>query len=212
LAVLVESTEFDIDKVDFEFLLSLDANEKRTALARRDDFIGIMNALEENGVRALEFPHDKLCELRKVNVSLLLVEDVFRELGNTFGICLRFESVSLVLQDGFQFAVIGDNAVVHDDKLGLGITPAGLKRAEGEMGPVRMTIEGRGLAVRCPSCVRDSGVGHKFLVHVDVLFVDQLAQGSNLADLLEQVDFILAVAVNGHSGGIIATVLETLKA
>jgi hypothetical protein len=85
-----------------------------------------MNALEEHSVRALEFPHDKLCELRKVNVSLLLVEDVFRELGNTLCIGLRFKSVSLVLQDGLQFAIIGDDAVVHDDKLGLGITPAGL--------------------------------------------------------------------------------------
>jgi hypothetical protein len=126
LPVLVKSTEFDIDKVDFEFLLSLDANEKRTALARRHDFIGIMNALEEHSVRTLEFPHDKLCELRKVNVALLLVEDVFRELGNTFGICLRFKGISLVLQDGLQFTIIGDDAVVHDDKLGLGITPAGL--------------------------------------------------------------------------------------
>jgi hypothetical protein len=126
LPVLVKSTEFDIDEVDFEFLLSLDANEKRTALARRNDFIGIMNALEEHSVCALEFPHDKLCELRKVNVSLLLVEDVFRELGNTFRICLRFKGISLVLQDGLQFTIIGDDAVVHDDKLSLGITPAGL--------------------------------------------------------------------------------------
>jgi hypothetical protein len=134
LAVLVESTKFDVDKVDFEFLLRLDANEKRTALARRDNLIGIMNALEEHGVRTLEFPDDKLCELRKVNVSLLLVEDVFRELGNTFGIRLRFKGVSLVLQDRLQFTVIGDDAVVHDDKLGLGITPAELTGAEQRIG------------------------------------------------------------------------------
>ena len=130
LPVLVKSTEFDIDKVDFEFLLGLDTNEERTALARGDDFIGIMNTLEEQGVSTLEFPHDKLCELRKVNVSLLLVENVFRELGNAFRIRLRFENVSLVLQDGLQFAVIGDDAVVHDDKLGLGITPAALNTRE----------------------------------------------------------------------------------
>src|SRR5271154_7029481 len=88
----------------------------------------------------------------------------------------------------------------------LGSLLQGLKRADGERGPVRMTIEGCGLTVRCPSCVRNAGVGHEFLVHVDVLFVDELAQGSDFADLLEKVDFILAVAVNGHSSGIIATV------
>src|SRR5271170_1574987 len=93
LAVLIEGTEFDIDKVDFEFLLRLDANEKRTALARGNNFIRVMNTLEQHGVRALEFPHNKLCKLRKVDIALLLVEDVFREFGNTFGIRLRLKDV-----------------------------------------------------------------------------------------------------------------------
>ena len=77
---------------------------------------------------------------------------------------------------------------------------------------MRMAIERRGLAMCCPPRVRNAGVGHEFLVHVDVLFVDQLAEGGNLANLLEEVDFILAVAVNGHASRIIATVFETLKA
>jgi hypothetical protein len=74
-----------------------------------------------------------------------------------------------------------------------------------------MTVEGRGLTVCGPSSVRNTSVGHEFLVHVDFLFIDQLSQCSNLADLLEEVDFILAVAVNGHASRIISTVLETLK-
>ena len=123
LSVGVKSTKLDIDEVDFEFLLRLDADEERTALTRRNDFIWIVNALEEQSVRALEFPDDKFGELRKVNVAFLLVKDIFCELGNAFRVRLSFKDVSLVLQDCFQFAVIGDDAVVDDDKFSFRITP-----------------------------------------------------------------------------------------
>jgi hypothetical protein len=72
---------------------------------------------------------------------------------------------------------------------------------------VRMTIERRGLTVCSPSSMRNTGMSHEFLVHVDGLLIDQLPQCSYFADLFEEVDFILAVAVDGHSSGIISTIL-----
>jgi hypothetical protein len=76
---------------------------------------------------------------------------------------------------------------------------------------VRMTVERSWLTVRSPSSVRDSGVRHEFLIHVDVLLIDQLPQCGDFADLFEEIYFILAVAVDSHSSRIIAAVFETLE-
>jgi hypothetical protein len=54
-------------------------------------------------------------------------------------------------------------------------------------------------------------MGHEFLVHVDVLFIDQFPQCGDFADLFEEIDFVLAVAVDSHSSRIIAAVFKTLE-
>jgi hypothetical protein len=55
--------------------------------------------------------------------------------------------------------------------------------------------------------MRNTGMSHEFLVHVDGLLIDQFSQSSYFADLFEEVDFVLAVAVHGHSSGIISSIL-----
>jgi hypothetical protein len=82
-----------------------------------------MDTLEEQSISALKFPHNKLGELREVDVAFLLIKDVLGELGNTLGVGLCLEDVSLVLENGLQFAVVGNDTVVDNDKLGLGIAP-----------------------------------------------------------------------------------------
>ena len=76
---------------------------------------------------------------------------------------------------------------------------------------MRMTIERGRLTVRCPSSVRNPRMSHEFFVHVDVLLIDQFSQRSDFADLFEEINFILAVAVDGHTSRIVATVFETLE-
>jgi len=108
----------------------------------------------------------------------LLVKDVFCEFGNAFRVRLGFKDVSFVLEHCFQFAVIGDDAVVHDNKFSFGITPEwGLEITASDSGiePVRMTIERRRLTVGCPSSVRNASMGHECFAHVDVLFINQLS-------------------------------------
>jgi hypothetical protein len=124
LLCAVGCAEFDINEVDFKFLFRLDANEKGTSFACRDYFVWVVHTLEQQGVRALKFPHNKLSKLREVDIALLLVEDVLCEFRNTFGVGLSFKNVSLILKHGFQFSVVGDNSVVHDYELGLRIAPA----------------------------------------------------------------------------------------
>lgn len=120
---VLQCAEFNVDEIDFEFLFGFDADEERTSLSCCDDFIGVVDTLEEQCVCSLEFTNDKFGELRKVDVALLLIKDVLGEFSDTFGICFRFEHVSLVLKDGLQFAVIGDDTIVDDNKLSFRITP-----------------------------------------------------------------------------------------
>jgi len=54
-------------------------------------------------------------------------------------------------------------------------------------------------------------MGHELPVHIDVLFVDQLPQRGNFSHLLEEIYFILAVAINGHSSRVISSILKTLE-
>lgn len=74
-----------------------------------------------------------------------------------------------------------------------------------------MAIEGSRLTVGGPSSMRNAGMSHEFLVHVDGLFIDQFPQSSDFANLFEEINFILTVAVHGHSGRIVSTILETLQ-
>ena len=49
----------------------------------------------------------------------------------------------------------------------------------------------------------------KGLGHVGLGVGNKLLQFGNLADLFERADFILLVAIHGHTGRVIATVLQS---
>lgn len=53
----------------------------------------------------------------------------------------------------------------------------------------------------------NTSVAIENLVEVEVLFLDELLQGGDLADLLDGVDLILLVTVDGETGRVVATVL-----
>ena len=62
-----------------------------------------------------------------------------------------------------------------------------------------------------PAGVCDTAVRVEDLGHVDIGLVNQLPQLGDLADLLEGNDLVLLVAIDGETGGVIATVFETRK-
>lgn len=77
--------------------------------------------------------------------------------------------------------------------------------------PVRVTVlAGRG-TVGSPACVSNTGVRLKSLGQVRLAFIDKLLQLRNLADFFVGSHFFLLVAVNGKSGRVITTVLESRK-
>lgn len=77
--------------------------------------------------------------------------------------------------------------------------------------PVRMAVlAGRG-AVGSPACVSNTSVRLKSLSQVRLAFIDKLLQLCNLSDFFVGSHFFLLVAINGKSGRVITTVLESRK-
>lgn len=75
-----------------------------------------------------------------------------------------------------------------------------------------MTVDGTGFAVGGPSGVRDGDGGDELLGHVGCGLVDELLELSHLSDLLVEHDLLGLVAVDGHTGRVIAAVLESREA
>lgn len=63
-----------------------------------------------------------------------------------------------------------------------------------------------------PAGVSNAAVGVKGLAQVERVAVDQLLELSNFADLLEGVHLIFLVAIDGETGRVVPTVLETGQA
>lgn len=70
-----------------------------------------------------------------------------------------------------------------------------------------MAVDTRWGTVGGPSGVGDTGVRVEDLVEVEVLLLDELLQRGDLADLLDGVDLILLVTVNGKTSRVVTTVL-----
>lgn len=74
---------------------------------------------------------------------------------------------------------------------------------------MRVAVEaGRG-TVGGPTSVGNAGVGIENLVERRLRLLNELLELGDLADLFESKDFVLLVAVDGETSGIVATVLET---
>jgi hypothetical protein len=72
---------------------------------------------------------------------------------------------------------------------------------------VGVAVDTRGGTVGGPSGVGNTGVAVKDLVEVEVLLLDELLQRRDLADLLDCVDLVLLVTVNGKTGRVVTAVL-----
>ena len=73
--------------------------------------------------------------------------------------------------------------------------------------PVGVAVDTRRRTVGGPSCVSNTSVRVKDLVEVKVLLLDELLQRGDLADLLDGVDLVLLVTVDGETSRVITAVL-----
>jgi hypothetical protein len=69
-----------------------------------------------------------------------------------------------------------------------------------------MAVDARRGAVGGPSGVGNTGVRVEDLGEVELLLLDKLLQRGDLADLLDCVDLILLVTVDGETGRVVAAV------
>ena len=98
LLICLLASEFNVNKIDFQLLVGLHADQERRTAAGGYDFIGIVLRLEDKGegtLELLENGFDKLGE-RDTLVGLRVV-DIFRKDGNGFRVGLAFKLVPAVL-------------------------------------------------------------------------------------------------------------------
>lgn len=79
-----------------------------------------MDGLEQETEGTLELLDDGLNEGGEIDVGML-VENVLRQFGDGLGIGLSFELETLGLKQGSQFLVVGDDTIVDDGELPLGV-------------------------------------------------------------------------------------------
>ena len=77
---------------------------------------------------------------------------------------------------------------------------------------MRVAVETGRLAVRGPAGVCDADVRVEEYLDVGLLLFYYLLELGDLADLLEGKHLVLLVAIDGQTGGVVATILETGQA
>ena len=75
-----------------------------------------------------------------------------------------------------------------------------------------MAVHNRGHTMGCPTRVSNRNLGEEGFRGVDVRFRNAFAEPCNLADLLEEDDLVLLVAVDANTCRIISTVFKTRQA
>jgi hypothetical protein len=113
-------TKLDIDKVNLHLSLCADTNDQRRTLAGSDDLGGEVDRLEQQTEGALELLDDGLDEGGEVDVRVL-VEDVLGQLGDGLSVGLGLEYEALGLEQSSQLLVVGDDTIVNDSELPLGV-------------------------------------------------------------------------------------------
>ena len=112
--------KLDIDKVDLHLSLCTDTNDQRRTLTGSDNLGGEVDRLEQQTEGALELLDDGLDEGGEIDVRVL-VEDVLGQLCDGLGVGLGLESEALGLEQSSQLLVVGDDTIVNDGELPLGV-------------------------------------------------------------------------------------------
>jgi len=189
------ASDLHVDKVNLELLVCLDTDEERGAATSGKGLVGVVLGLEDEGEGALELFENSLDEFGEGGLLLVLVVDVLCEDCDGLRVRLAREHVAALLEDEAELGAVGDDAVVDDDELGVGI------------GAVGVAVAGRRRTMGCPAGVGDGDLGDGCLLDVDGRCGDLLAETGDLADLLEVDDVARLVAVDAEAGGVVSTIL-----
>ena len=144
LLIILLAREFNVDKVDLEFLVGLDTDQKRRTTAGGDGFVGVVLRLEDKGKGTLELLENGLDEFSESDALVWLgIVDVFRKNGNGLGVGFALKFVATVLENEADGVAVGDDTIVYDEEIA------------GRIGAQRMAVSNRGGAMGCPASVCD---------------------------------------------------------
>jgi hypothetical protein len=180
--------------------------------------MGVVDRLDQETKGTLKLLDDGLDKRGEAQIWVLAV-DVLCELGDGLGVGLRLELEALALEQGLELLVVCDDTIVDDGELPVGVGPGYDESAWrlfyihiyilffffgkniiGSDIPVGVAVDTRWGAVRGPSSVSNTGVRVEDLVEVEFLLLNKLLQRSHLANLLDSIDLILLVTVDGKTG------------
>jgi hypothetical protein len=135
----------NIDEVDLHAALGLDTDNEGRTLSGGDDLMGVVDGLDEKTVSTLELLDDSLGQVGETNGRVLVV-DVLCELGNALSVGLSLELETLGLEESLKLLVVGDDTVVDDGELPVGVRS------------VRVAVGGGRRTVSSPSSVGNTGM------------------------------------------------------
>lgn len=110
----------NIDEINLHAALGLDTNDKGRTLSGSNDLMGVVDRLDKQSIGTLELLDNSLDEIGETNLGVLVV-DVLGQLGNALGIRLGLKLEALAGEQGLELLVVGDDAVVDNHELGVGV-------------------------------------------------------------------------------------------
>lgn len=114
---VILASDLNINKVNFELLVSLDTDKEGGSTSCSHDFVGVVARLEDEGERTFQLLQYSLDQVAESRLLLVLIEDILGEDGNGFSVGFGLELVSTLLEDVSKLRVVGHNAVVDDDEI-----------------------------------------------------------------------------------------------
>lgn len=191
---LAAITEFDVNEVNLHLLRSANTDNQGRTLTGRHHLAREAHALHQQTKRTLKLFNDGLGQGGEVNGRVGVV-NVLGELGDGLGVRLGLELEALALEESLQLLVVGNDTIVDDSKLPLGV------------GSVRVAVDAAGLAVGGPPGVCNTSMVVEDFGQIGVLCGDELLQLGDLANLFVCEDLIPLITVNCKTGRVVSTVL-----
>lgn len=154
----------NIDKVNLHAALGLDTDNEGRTLSGGDDLMGVVDGLDEKTVSTLELLDDSLGQVGETDGRVLVV-DVLGELGNALSVGLGLELETLGLEESLKLLVVGDNTVVDNSELPVGVRSAfrGLWSAHGVRGQTQFRIDLQVFFKQERRPIKDQGIESKNL-------------------------------------------------
>lgn len=113
-------TVLNVDEIDLHAALGLDTNDEGRTLSGSNDLMGVVDRLDQQSIGTLKLLDNSLDEIGESNLGVLVV-DVLGELGNALGIRLGLKLEALAGEQGLELLVVGDDTVVDNNELGVGV-------------------------------------------------------------------------------------------